>query len=281
MINEVLISRLNNLIGEYNTPFFKYLLYSYDMSLNDCEIIINEIKEDINDNKITNDNLITIIDEYFKKNIEALQKKSKINYLDDLINGDFFDKYLKKYDLTQNEIDVIYEKVRIKISNDNIDEFEIKRLLRYYFLNSIKQQSYFRELNFIVGRNYDTLNIVNAKKKYPILVHSDIVEIIDFIRSDIVGAVEFKNGIKKEFFKRCMMKSEAKKAEARHNLNEFVEGCGDSFLKFLNFKNLSKKEGELIISDIQSQINNGLIQPDKLNGAFLTEKFNEYIENEG
>ena len=52
MINEVIIYRPDELIGDLNTPFFNYLLYSYDLNLNECEDIINDLKEDINSNRV-------------------------------------------------------------------------------------------------------------------------------------------------------------------------------------------------------------------------------------
>ena len=60
MINEVIINRLDELIGDYDTSFFNYLLYSYDLSLNECELIIEELKSDIDSNKFVSDNIITI-----------------------------------------------------------------------------------------------------------------------------------------------------------------------------------------------------------------------------
>ena len=67
MINEVTISRLDELIGDYDTPFFNYLLYSYDLSLNDCEAIINDLKNDINSNRVAADNLVSTLEDYYFK----------------------------------------------------------------------------------------------------------------------------------------------------------------------------------------------------------------------
>ena len=282
MINDVMISRLDNLIGEFDTPFFNYLLYSYDLSFNDCESIINQIKNDIMDNKIHSDNIIDVIDDYFKNHIIDLEKKSKIHYLNTLINEDneFFLKFLKTYNLSSEEITVVYDKVKTKILDNNLNDFEIKRYLKYYFLNTVKQVSYRNDLNRIVGRNYDTLIIKKAKKDYPILLDVDIANIIFNIKSEIIAAHEFKNGINKEFLNQCMRKSEAKKAEARLNLENFIHGKGDSFLKLIEFKNLTKKDGDLIVFRIKEDINNGLIQPNKIDNVFLTNRFNEYISNE-
>lgn len=280
MINEVIISRLDELIGDYNTPFFNYLLYSYDLSLDECEDIIDNLKKDINSNKLTSNNIVTTLEDYFRMKVLEGEKTSKANYLIELINpeNEFYSKYLEKYELNESEIDLIYNKVKSKIMTDNITDFEIKRYLEYYFANMVKQKDYMNDLDWIVGRNYDTLIIRRAKRENPILLSRDIVNIVMDIREDILDAVEFREGIKKEFLKRCMLKSEDKKARALSQLEMFVEGSGDSFLKLVDFKGLSKSDGETIISEIKQDIADGLVQPERLDSVFLTNRFNEYNE---
>lgn len=280
MINEVIISRLDELIGDYNTPFFNYLLYSYDLSLDECEDIIDNLKKDINSNKLTSNNIVTTLEDYFRMKVLEGEKTSKANYLIELINpeNEFYSKYLEKYELNESEIDLIYNKVKSKIMADNITDFEIKRYLEYYFANMVKQKDYMNDLDWIVGRNYDTLIIRRAKRENPILLSRDIVNIVMDIREDILDAVEFREGIKKEFLKRCMLKSEDKKARALSQLEMFVEGSGDSFLKLVDFKGLSKSDGETIISEIKQDIADGLVQPERLDSVFLTNRFNEYNE---
>lgn len=280
MINEVIISRLDELVGEYDTPFFSYLLYSYDLSLNDCEAIISDLKNDIDGGKVITDNVVFTLDDYFKSKVEDLEKQSKIEYLNELVShdGDYYTKYLKRYDLDDRQISLIFDKVKTRILDDNISDFEIKRYLEYYFANALKQVSYTSELDRIVGRNYDTLIIRNVKKKYPILTDSDIVQIVFDIHGEIIDAKEFSKGIQHEFKRKCMIKSEDKKAKCRKNLEKFVEGSGDSFSKLVEFKRLSKSDGKIIISDIIDDISNGLIQPDEITNTFITKRFNEYNE---
>ena len=282
MINEVIINRLDELIGDFDTPFFSYLLYSYDLSLQECEEIIEKLKNDIASNKIISNNVVSTLDDYFKSKVVDLEKREKIDFLSSLIqqDSDFYVKYLKKYDLNSDDINLIYERVESKIINENITDFEIKRYLEYYFSNSVKQLSYINELNNIVGRDYDTLIIINLKKKYPILQDRDIVEIISNIHGEIIEAKEFKNGIKDEFKRQCMIRSENKKAQCRERLNYFVEGSGDSFSKLIKFKMLSKDDGKIIVSEIEEDISNGLIQPESIDGVFITKRFNDYNERE-
>ena len=282
MINDIIIQRLDELIGDYDTPFFNYLLYSYDLSLSECESIIEELKVDISSNKIITDNIVSTLDDYFKSKVSDLEKQEKIEFLSGLMQEDneFYIKYLKKYDLSLKDINLIYDRVESKILEDNISDFEIKRYLQYYFSNSIKQVSYLNDLNRIIGRNYDTLMIVNIKKKYPILQDRDIVQIIFQIHGEIIEAKEFRNGISNEFKRLCMIRSEDKKAQCRKNLNYFVEGSGDSFSKLVSFKKLSKRDGEIIVSEIKDDIAKGLIQPERIDSVFITKRFNDYNERQ-
>ena len=167
MISEVIVSRLDELIGDYDTPFFNYLLYSYDLSLNDCENIIDELKSDIRTNQVVTDNVASTLEERFKDRVVEMEKNSKLDYLTELISSDneFYIKYLKKHNLSSDEIGLIYGKVEDRILKDNITDFEIKRYLEYYFSNMVRQASYLSDLDWIVGRNYDTLIIKKAKKK--------------------------------------------------------------------------------------------------------------------
>ncbi len=282
MINEVIINRLDELIGDFDTPFFNYLLYSYDLSLQECEEIIEKLKNDIQSNKIISNNVVSTLDDYFKSKVIDLEKQEKIDYLTSLIqeDNDFYIKYLKKYDLDSDDVNLIFERVESKIINENITDFEIKRYLEYYFSNSIKQLSYINELNNIVGRNYDTLIITNIKRKYLILKDRDIVEIISNIHGEIIEAKEFKNGIKNAFKRQCMIRSEDKKAQCRERLDYFVEGSGDSFSKLIKFKKLSRDDGKIIVSEIEEDISKGLIQPESIDGVFITKRFNDYNERE-
>jgi adenylate kinase family enzyme len=282
MINEVNIQRLDELIGDFNTPFFNYLLYSYDLSLDECEGIVEELKNDINSNKIVTDNIVSTLDTYFRAKVTDLEKQAKLEFLFSLIqeDNDFYIRYLEKYNLDSEDINLIYGRVESKILEDNISDFEIKRYLEYYFANAVKQVSYINDLNSIVGNDYDTLIIKNVKKKYPILLDKDIIEIVFNIHGEIIEAKEFKKGIKHEFKRQCLYRSEDKKAQCRKKLEKFVEGSGDSFSKLIQCKKLTKSDGERIVSQILEDISNGLIQPEWIDGLFITRRFNDYNERQ-
>ncbi len=280
MINDVMISRLDELIGDFDTPFFNYLLYSHDFTLNECEFIVEEMKSDINSGKVITDNIVATLIEYFNRRTVSLEKQEKIEYLSGLLSpdDDFYVRYLKPYGLESDDINLIYERIESKIYDDNIDDFEIKRYLEYYFANAVKQTSYISELNRIVGRDYDTLIIRNMKRKYPILTDRDIIRIVFNIHGEIIEAREFKKGIKEEFTRQCLIRSEDKKAKCRKRLNMFVEGSGDSFSKLIEFKGMTKDEGMEIVSQIMDDISRGSVQPEWIDGVFITKRFNDYNE---
>ena len=282
MINEVMIDRLDEVTEDFDTPFFNYLMYSYGLSLDECESIVENLKDDMKNNTVITDNVVSALENRFRDDAARREKDSKIEYMFGLLerDGDFFERYLARYDLLESDIELISQKLREGILEDNIPNFEIKRLLIYYFDNSIKQLTYLRDLEMIRGRAYDTLIIKKACRKYPILVEQDIVEIVVAIRGEILDAREFRDGIRHEFLRQCMIRSESKKADALNRLNGLVEGTGDSFRKFVQSKGISKGDGELIVSEIRRDIDDGKIQPEEINNIFLTSRFNEFVDDE-
>ena len=76
------------------------------------------------------------------------------------------------------------------------------------------------------------------------------------------------------------LKVKIKKAQCRKKLDYFVEGSGDSFSKLIKFKRLSKDDGKIIVSEIKEDISKGLIQPESIDGVFITKRFNDYNERE-
>ena len=77
-----------------------------------------------------------------------------------------------------------------------------------------------------------------------------------------------------------MIKSESKKASVFKKLDEVIEGNGDTFSMFLKSKNLSDRDSEIVLNQIRRDISNGLVQPNINYNVFITQRFNEYIENE-
>ena len=278
MISEVIISRLDELIGNFDTPFISYLIYSYDLTLEDCELIVSKIRNDINDGAISADeNLVEIIERRFEDMRIESEKRVKLEYLASLMDRDsqFYAKFLKGYDVTSKDEDIIYERIERKINEDNIGDFEIKRDLVYYFSNAIKRESYIKKLNAVVGRNYDTLIIASAKRSYPNVHDRDIVRIANELHAEIMDGISFPS-VKKAFLDKVMRTSEAKKAEAIRKWDDLVLGNGDSFNILLETRNLSIEDGEKIKEMVRSRILDGLVCADKIDGTFLTRICEDY-----
>ena len=272
MINNVLISRLDELIGDFDTPFFNYLLYSYNLELNESEEIIEDLKRDINDNKISADNLIGVVDDYFQHKVIDLEKRDKLNYLNQLMdrNNEFFTKYLEKYRVSNDDITRIHDKIKNEILENNITDFEIKRSLEYYFSNVVKKEKLLNELKFLSGKNYDALFVKNLQKKYPNLTSNDFYKIFRETYNEILDDKEFKTDLKKEVEDKAMRKSEVKKAEAIKKLESFTDGSGDSFEKLLEIKNLTVSDGKKIEDEIKDKIFKGHLTADKITNVYLT-----------
>ncbi|WP_407422343.1 hypothetical protein [Methanobrevibacter sp.] len=278
MFSKVMISRLDELIGEFDTPFFNYLLYSYDLDLYDCELIISKIRNDINEEIISSDdNLVEVVEDYFEARRMEGEKQDKIEYLALLMSEDdeFYIKFLNRYTVSPGDRDMIYDKVRTAILKDNISDFEIRRSLQYYFSNAVKQESYVRTLKLLVGDSYDSLTVKSVKRQYPNIHDEDIYRISNEMYSQILDSHDFAN-IKSAFFDKVMRRSEAKKAEAIEKWDNLVLGNGDSFNRLLESKNLTLDDGERIKVDVRTRILNGGICADRIDGVFLTMICNDY-----
>lgn len=280
-MSEVIMSRLDELIGDYDTPFFNYLIYSYDLTLQDSEDIITRIKNDIIDGKISSeDNLVGVIQNYFAKKILENERIEKLEYLAELMdeNSDFYVKYLSGYDVSDNDLNIIYEKMETRITDENISDYQIKRDLEYYFSNAVRQDSYIAGLKKIVG-NYDTLMIKKVMKDYPNIHGNDLFRITSDLYSEILDGINFPDGIKSAFLKKVRQRSETKKADAIRVWESLVLGNGDSFNQLLESKNLTVEDGEVIKNDVQTRILNGLVCADRIDGVFLTKVCIDYSES--
>lgn len=278
MFSKVMISRLDELIGEFDTPFLNYLLYSYDMDLYDCELIVSKIKSDIDKGIVSSDdNLVEVLERYFEAKRIETEKQAKIEYLAEVMDegSDFHIRFLARYEASARDRDIIYDKVRTRILEDNITDFEIKRSLKYYFSNAVKQESYIRTLKMLVGDSYDSLTVKSVKRQFPNIDDNDIYQISNEMYSQILDAHDFAN-IRNAFLDRVMRRSEAKKAEAIRKWDDLVLGNGDSFNRLLESKNLTLGDGEKIKKDVRTRILNALISADRIDGVFLTMLCNKY-----
>lgn len=266
-------NELNILIGDYNTNYFKYLLYSYNLSLNEGKLIIEDISNNFKGEDV---NLIQLIEDSFQQKIVDLEKKDKINYLNQLMSNDneFHVTYLNNYKLSNKFIQLIHDKIENEIYENNIEYFIIKRNLIDYFYNKKFYHQNMNKLKIIKGRDYNSPVIRLALKKYNNMSIDDIKEIILIMENEILDGETYNNDFRKAFDYKLLRKSEKKKAEAREAFNYFLDD-GDFFKILLEKNNLTWDDGKIIIDEIYESIYSGELQKEKINSGFVL----NYIRN--
>lgn len=266
-------NELNILIGDYNTNYFKYLLYSYNLSLNEGKLIIEDISNNFKGEDV---NLIQLIEDSFQQKIVDLEKKDKINYLNQLMSNDneFHVTYLNNYKLSNKFIQLIHDKIENEIYENNIEYFIIKRNLIDYFYNKKFYHQNMNKLKIIKGRDYNSPVIRLALKKYNNMSIDDIKEIILIMENEILDGETYNNDFRKAFDYKLLRKSEKKKAEAREAFNYFLDD-GDFFKILLEKNNLTWDDGKIIIDEIYESIYSGELQKEKISSGFVL----NYIRN--
>lgn len=261
-------NELNVLVGNYDTNYFKYLLYSYNLSLNEGQAIIETISNNFDGIDV---NLIKLIEDSFRQKIIELEKKDKIKFLTELMSKDnpFFITYIKDCNLNKKFIKLIYEKIQNEINENNIEYFMIKRNLKDYSYNKKFYRRYINRLNEIKGRNYDSITIKKSLKEFNNISRSDVRLCIQEMESEILDGETYGGDFKKAFNRKLMKKSEKKKANARAKLNYYLDDYGDSFKFLLTKNNLTWDDGLIIIDEINSSINEGNLQAENINPGFV------------
>lgn len=76
MVNQCLLDELNLLIGNLDSPYFKYLLFSHKLTQSEGEEIVQKIKSKIENDELIDDLIDTLEDSCQKKvlNIEKSEK---------------------------------------------------------------------------------------------------------------------------------------------------------------------------------------------------------------
>ena len=275
MNKEDFSNEMNSLVGDYNSNYFRYLLYSYNLSLNDGKLIIKEITNDFDGGDV---NLINLIEESFEQKIIDFEKKDKINYLNNLISyeSDFYKENLQEYNLSERFINLVFEKIKNEINDNNIDYFIIKRNLKDYFYNKKFYGSYMKQLKNIKGKNYDSLIIRKTLKDYININLNDIKYCIHEMEIEILDGENYNNNIRKGFNRKIIQKSEKKKADARTVFDNIFYDYGDSFKVLLEKNGLTWKDGEIIKKEIYNSIYSGELLAEKINAGFIFRYIKEW-----
>lgn len=267
-------NELNILVGDYDTNYFRYLLYSYNLSLNDGQVIIETISKNFDGSDV---NIVHLIEDSFRQKVIEFEKNDKIRYLDELISKDnpFFITYLQDCNLNNKLTKLVYDKIKNEINENNIDYFMIKRNLKDYFYNKKFYRRYMNRLKEIKGNNYDSLIIKKKLKEFNNISILDVKFCIHEMESEILDGETYGDDFKKAFHRKLMKKSEKKKANARAKFNCYLDDYGDSFKVLLMKNDLTWDDGLIIIDEINTSINEGNLQAERIDSGFV---FN-YIRN--
>ena len=144
----------NELLNEYlqllETPKVKFhLVPSYGIDDEDFTQISMNIKNDIIEGIITNDNDPNlVIENYFKNYISIVNSNEILIYFNEYVKGELFKELLVKYNnLNQNDVEDIKNKIKIDIEKENLNENDINKRFEIYFSKKSLEIKYVHDLS--------------------------------------------------------------------------------------------------------------------------------------
>ncbi len=276
MVNQCLLDELNLLIGNLDSPYFKYLLFSHKLTQSEGEEVVQKIKSKIENDELIDD-LIDTLEDSCQKKVLNIEKSEKINYLNDLINteNNFYIKYLKDFQLNEKESLEVHEKIKNEIESKNINYYEIQRNLKDYYKNKVFQRTYFNRLLSVTGYNCDSIHIKKILRKYNNIDKDDLIKLVEEIKKEIYDGKEFGE-FKNLFNNRVENISEKKKAAAKKQFDSFIFVFGDIFKNILKDNNLTWDDGQVIINEVNTLINEGKIIEEEIDGMFVVNYVKEW-----
>ena len=144
----------DTLFNEYlllkDSPKIKFhLIPSYGLSDEDLTNIFNNIKKDIDNEIITeNDDLDLIIEYYFEQYVSDNNSKEIIKYFNEFVNSDSYNELLCRYPtLNENDLDDIKNKIKMDIKNDNLTESDINKRFEIFFSKKYLEVQYTSSLS--------------------------------------------------------------------------------------------------------------------------------------
>ena len=276
MVNQCLLDELNLLIGNLDSPYFKYLLFSHKLTQSEGEEVVQKIKSKIENDELIDD-LIDTLEDSCQKKVLNIEKSEKINYLNDLINteNNFYIKYLKDFQLNEKESLEVHEKIKNEIESKNINYYEIQRNLKDYYKNKVFQRTYFNRLLSVTGYNCDSIHIKKILRKYNNIDKDDLIKLVEEIKKEIYDGKEFGE-FKNLFNNRVENISEKKKAAAKKQFDSFIFDFGDIFKNILKDNNLTWDDGQVIINEVNTLINEGKIIEEEIDGMFVVNYVKEW-----
>ena len=265
---------LERLIGNCNSSYYKYLIYSSNLTHQDGITIIKQIKHEIDNNAIkNNEELYQKLKEYFNEQNEIIQKEKKIESLDELFSEEnyFFSDLKKKYHLNRKEINDIKDLLVKEINKCNLNDYEIKVHLEMHFKRRVSFKKQKAKVNNCSKNNYDNDFIKNLLNIYPnIDLNDDIIPIFKDINKQIENGVEFDN-IELVIQKKINNLSTLKIVYAQEKLDDFI-----LFNNIFDKYELPDEIFDKIIENIYLDINQCKITSKKITEEYIELKCKEY-----
>lgn len=189
--------------------------------------------------------------------------------------NNFYIKYLKDFQLNDKESLEVHEKIKTEIESKNINYYEIQRNLKDYYKNKVFQRTYFNRLLSVTGYNCDSIYIKKILRKYNNIDKDDLIKLIEEIKKEIYDGKEFGD-FKKLFNNRVEIISEKKKAAAKKQFESFIFDFGDIFKNILKDNNLTWDDGQVIINEVNTLINEGKLIEEEIDGMFVVNYVKEW-----
>ena len=153
---------LNTYLNLLETPKVKFLLIpSYGLDDEDLSQISKNIEIDISKGIITDeDDSDLIIENYFKSYLSTINSNEVFKYFDEYVAGNLFKELLNKYELNQEDVEDIKNKIKFDIENENLNEEDINKRFEVYFSKKSLEIKYTHEL-FIQNHSKYTVHGLN------------------------------------------------------------------------------------------------------------------------
>lgn len=250
--------------------YFDYLLYSYQLSQEDGEEIIYQLKDDLYEGEINEFTLINKLEYYCNLQIINNEKEEKIRFLYTLIDSDDYiiTKIKKQNKLTNSDILTIAEKIESDIERENIPKYLIKRYLENY-----SRQNYFINKNLKELKKFssqlDNVFINKTLKKVGNMNYTDVRNIISDLETKIKNGDYYTSNMKTILTAEIEIESKNKKIRAQKQLSNLYEKSEESFNNLLNNYNLTFEDKEKMINRLEELISEGKLQQKEVKSTLI------------
>ena len=241
--------------------YFKYLLYSYQLSPEDGEEILYQIKEDLIDGKINEFTIINKLEYYCNQQIINNEIEEKIQFLYTLLDSDdyFINNVKKQYKLSSTDVLNIAERVESDIELKNIPKYTIKRNFKQYAHENYFIKKNLKQLNRI-SLNLNSLFITKKLEKVKNISIEEVEDIINNLEKQINQGNYFTSNMQTVLTLEIEIASKNKKIHAQKQLSNFYEKSQESFDNLLKHHNLTFEDKENLIKRLERLIAEGNLE---------------------